>query len=129
MRIPVIRTLPEFDFGFKDCMFCWDEIPGNDNGRLIEILKEDFDIGWVTAKIEKIDDGTTIKVSTEKNSLSLKLNDEKTKVNLEIDDGRTYKFSILKEKDKLNIYYQDYPPSGADYDPGGPGSRTTTRGT
>jgi len=42
-----------------------------------------------SAKIEKIDGGKTIKISTEKNSLSLELNDEKTEVNLTINDNRT----------------------------------------
>lgn len=99
------------DFGLSKGMFNWDNIPGNDNGKLIEVLKEDFGIDWVEkAKIEKIDDGNTIRVSTEKNSLSLRLNDEKTKVNLEIDDSISYEFILLKEKGKLNIYYQDYPP-------------------
>ncbi len=84
-------------------LFTWDEIPGNDNEKLIEFLKQKFGIYWVaTAKIEN--DGKTIKVSTEKNSLTLKLNDEETKVDLQIDDGRTDEFIVKTEDDKLNIY-------------------------
>ncbi|HMB44778.1 MAG TPA: hypothetical protein VKL21_03045 [Candidatus Methanoperedens sp.] len=98
-------------FGFKDSIFSWNEIPGKDNEKLIEFLKEDFDINWVKivkmAKIEKVDDGTTIRISTEKNSLSLKLNDDKTRVTLEIDDGRTHEFTVMKEKGKRNIYYRN----------------------
>lgn len=101
--------LPGSAFGFKDSIFSWNEIPGKDNEKLIEFLKEDFDIDWVKivkmAKIEKIDDGTTVRVSTKKNSLSLKLNDDKTKVILEIDDGRTHEFTV-EDKRKLNVYYQ-----------------------
>ncbi len=86
-------------------MFSWDEIPGNDNVRLIKFLKQNFGIDWAkTAKIEKIDNGKTIKVSTQKNYLSLKLNDEQTEVNLEIDDVRTDKFVAKIENSKLNIY-------------------------
>lgn len=71
-------------------LFSWDEIPGNDNGKLIDFLEKNFNIDWVkTAKIQKIDDGKTIRVYTEKNSLLLKLNDEKTEVNLKIDEGGT----------------------------------------
>ena len=84
-------------------MFSWDEIAGNDNGRLIEYLTQNFDIDWVkTAKIEKIDDDKTIRVSTERNSLSLRLS-EKTKVNLKIDDGRSDELFTKTEDFKLNI--------------------------
>jgi hypothetical protein len=92
----------------KECLISWDEIPGNDSGKLIKILKEDFDVDWIEKAIfEKIDDGATIRVSTGKNSLSLKINDEKTRVDLNIDDGRSYQFTVLYEK---YIYYQGYPP-------------------
>ncbi len=89
----------------KSYLFSWKNIPGNNNRRLIEFLTQKFGIDWVkTAKIEKIHDGKTIKVSTEKNYLSLKVNDEKTKVNLKIDDGRTDEFNAKMEYGKLNIY-------------------------
>ena len=85
--------------------FSWDEIPGNGGGRLISYLKQNYGVDWVkTAKIEKINDGMSIKVSIEKNSLLLELNDEKTEVNLKIDDGRTDEFIVKKENGKLNIY-------------------------
>jgi len=86
-------------------VLCLDEIPGRDNGRLMDFLAGKFGEDWGRdAKIEKIDDGRTIKISTEKNSLSLRLNDEKTEAILEIDDGRTYKFEAEMEDDKLTIY-------------------------
>ncbi len=86
-------------------LFSWDEIPGNDIGRLIDFLKQKYSIDWVkTAEIEKIDDSRTIRLSYKGNFLSLKLNDEKTKVNLKIDDGRTDEFIVMTEKGKLNIY-------------------------
>jgi hypothetical protein len=86
-------------------LFSWDGIPGNDNERLIEFLKQNFGIGWVkTATIEKIDNDKTIKLFTGKNYISLKLNDKKPEVNLSIDDGRTDKFVVIIENSKLNIY-------------------------
>jgi hypothetical protein len=85
-------------------LFSWDEISGNDSGRLIEFLKRNYNIDWVeTAKIEKIDDRTII-ISNEKKSLLLKLNNKKTIVNLIIDDVRTDVFIAKIESDKLNIY-------------------------
>lgn len=90
-------------------LFSWDDIPGNDNVRLIEILKNRFYIEWAeTATIEKIDGGKTIKVSTEKNSLSLKLNDEKTKVNMTINGIRATDAVFARMKNsKLDIYSSD----------------------
>ncbi len=107
-------------------LFSWGEIPRNDNAGitrilkntglikkqvnqncLIDFLKQKFDIEWAkTAKIEKIDDGMTIILSFEKNSLSLRLNDEKNKVNLKIDDSRTYEFIAKKENGRLNVYFE-----------------------
>lgn len=88
--------------------FSWDDIPGNENGRLIEFLNRYFGINWVkTAKIDKIDGGRTIKLSAGKNLLSLKLDDEKPNVDLKFYDGRTntlYKFITKMENNKLNIY-------------------------
>ncbi len=96
------NTLSKIKIGY---LFSWDEIPGNDSVRLIDFLKQNYSIDWVKkAKIEKIDDGKTIKVSIEKKSLSLKLNDEKTEVNLKIDDCKADKFIVKTENCKLNIY-------------------------
>ncbi len=89
----------------KGYLFSWDEIPGNDSGKLIDFINQNYNIKWVkTAKIEKIDNGRTIKVSNGKNYLSLKLNDEKTEVYLQIDDGRADNFIAKMENDKPNIY-------------------------
>jgi phage tail-like protein len=86
-------------------LFSWDKIPGNDNGRLIEFLNQNFSIEWVkAAKIKKNDDVKTIRVTSETNFISLTLNDEKTYVDLEIDDVRTDKFIVKKENDEQNIY-------------------------
>lgn len=86
-------------------LFNWDEIPKNDNRRLIEFLMLKFGIVWVRkAKIEKIDNGMTIRLADENNFLSLKLKNEQTNAELEINDGRTDKFIVKKESGKLNIY-------------------------
>jgi 3',5'-cyclic AMP phosphodiesterase CpdA len=86
-------------------LFSWGEIPGNDNGQLIDFLEQKFDIDWVkTAKIEKIHNCRTIKVSTEKKSILLKLNNEQTKLNIEIDDVRTDELIAKTENETLKIY-------------------------
>lgn len=92
-------------------LFGWDKIPGNDSKRLIDFLKERFDIDCVKKEnIEKIENDKTIRVSTEQNCLLLKLNDEKTKLYIEIDDGRTDELIAKTENNKLNIYKNTNPP-------------------
>ncbi|MDL5502147.1 MAG: hypothetical protein QSU88_02925, partial [Candidatus Methanoperedens sp.] len=64
-----------------------------------------YRIEWAeSAKIEKIDNGKTIKVSTDKNSLSLELNDEKTKVNLTIDGNRIDEFIVRMKNSRPYIF-------------------------
>ena len=93
----------------KRYSFNWNEIPGNDDQKLMIYLNEKCNIKWVkTAKIEKSYDGNTISVYTQYKSLSFRLNDEKTNVNLKIDDGRTDKFDVKTENGKLNIYNKSY---------------------
>ena len=85
-------------------LFSWENVPGKDNGKLIEYLEQKHGVDWVrTAKIEKIDNNE-IRVATEKNFLSLKLNNENTKVTLTINKVRTDEFIVKKENSKLNIY-------------------------
>ena len=102
------RTTPARDnVPFEENMrlFSWGEVPGSDSDKLIEYLKQKFSIDWVkTARIEKINDGKAIRVSTQKNNLSLRHNDEKTKMILEIDDGRIDEFIVKEESSNLNIY-------------------------
>ena len=86
-------------------LFSWEDIPGNDNFRLLEYLKEKFQVGGV--KIVKLDDGKIIKVIADKNYVLLSLNNEKTQVHILIDDGRIDKLKAKTENGKLNVY----PPS------------------
>ena len=86
-------------------LFSWEKVPGNDSERLIKFLMQNFNIEWIkAAKINKNDDGKTIRITNDTNFLSLTLNNEKNNVNLEIDDGRTNKFIVKTENGELNIY-------------------------
>ncbi|HMB44442.1 MAG TPA: hypothetical protein VKL21_01335 [Candidatus Methanoperedens sp.] len=85
-------------------LFSWDNVPGKENGKLIEYLEQKYGVDWVrTAKIEKIDNNE-IKVANEKNFLSLRLNNENTKVTLTINKVKTDEFIVKTENSKLNIY-------------------------
>ncbi len=90
-------------------LFAWDIFAKKDSDRVIEFLAEQFDIDWVKeARIELADDGKTIKLFAEKNSILLELNDEKNKVNLKIDDGRTDELTANMEDGHLYIYHSLY---------------------
>lgn len=57
-------------------LFSWDDVPGNDNNRLIDHLVKTLNIDWAEdAKIDKSGTGKTITVKKEKNSLELELNE------------------------------------------------------
>lgn len=97
-------------FRHKGYLFRWNEIPGNDNTRLIDFLTQESRIDWViNAKFEKIDNGKTITASAENNSLSLKLDDRNNEVILEINNVRTHKFKAKRENGELNIYFVGKP--------------------
>lgn len=101
IEIEYISTNPEITD--SNYLLNWDEIPGNDNGRLIEFLKRKSDNDWVdTARIEKTDDRNTIKVSSENNSIYLRLNNNKTEV--KIDKHKNAKLIAKQENGILNIY-------------------------
>ena len=101
---------------FNKALFRWDKIPGSDNAGLIDFITKNFGIDWGEKdNIEKIDDGKTIKVSVEKNTLSLNLNNENTKVNLKIDDGRTDELFAILENGNLNIYKKAIFEDEADF--------------
>jgi hypothetical protein len=85
-------------------LFSWDNVPGKDNGKLLEYLEQKYGVDWVrTAKIEKINNNE-IRIATEKNVLSLKLNNENTKVTLTINKVATDEFIVKTENSKLNIF-------------------------
>jgi hypothetical protein len=85
--------------------FSWNDVPGNDNGRLIKFLERSFGIDWINAaKIEKTDAGKLIIISTNLKYLLLKLNDDKTKVDLIINGDRTHEFTVNKIDDLRNIH-------------------------
>lgn len=89
----------------SEYLFCWNDIQGNDSDRFIGFLENEFGIDWIkTGKIEKINDGRTIRIYFENKFLSLTLNEEKTKGYLKIDDGRTDEYIVKQENSKLKIF-------------------------
>ncbi len=89
-------------------VFCWDNIPGNDNGRLIEFLKQKFGIELTDAAIEKTDDNRNIRLLNDNNSIFLMLDDEKSKVTVEIDGYKRGELIPKMENSVLNIYAEKF---------------------
>lgn len=66
---------------------------------------EKLGIDWVNkAKIEKIDEGNTIKLSAEENRIYLRHNRGKNKVNLEINNCKTAEFDVESVEGELKVY-------------------------
>ncbi len=86
-------------------LFSWNKIPGDDDEKLMEFLKNYLDIDWIeNAKIEKTDNGSSIRVYNGTNSLLLKLNDKNTLVSLKVNKNKTHEFTVKMEKNDINLY-------------------------
>ncbi len=89
----------------KAYLFSWDNIPGNDNERLIGFLKQRFkNFDWLNnAQIQKVDDNTK-KIYYNDNSLVLVLDINQTMVEVKINTDTIDEFLARLENGKLNIY-------------------------
>lgn len=94
----------------EKCLFSWDEIPGNDNNKLIKFLREKFEIDWIKCEnIEKIDGDKTIKCTDENKSILLELNDEKTTVGLKMSDLDEIPIQSEKEDKRYSFNWDKIP--------------------
>ena len=86
-------------------MFSWDNVPGNDSGRLLRYLMSDHDIGWAeNAEIQKSDDCKTIRIFKNENSAEIMMDPKKEKATLTISDGRTHNLKVKRVNNRLNMY-------------------------
>lgn len=100
------------DADFKEVfLFCWDDIPGDDNGRLIDYLKNDIDIDWEkNVNIEKIDNGDTIKVYTDKSKESTILITDECNKNIQVPNPNNFlKISLRKVKNRADLLQGNHP--------------------
>jgi ATP-dependent 26S proteasome regulatory subunit len=85
-------------------LFSWDNVPGNDSEKLLRYLRKGCDIGWAeNAEIHKSDDGKTIRIFKDENSVELMI-EKKEKAILKISDGRTHFLKVKEVGGKLYIY-------------------------
>jgi len=97
------------EFYRGDFIFSRNEIPGKENDRVIESLKKNFGLNWLTkAEIKKTDSGDIICVFNKNDSFSFKLNNDEKNVIL------TYKGKIndvliaRMDSGNLKIYRDKY---------------------
>ena len=90
-------------------LFCWDNVPGSDNERLVGLfLIDDLHIDWAErAEIYKSNDGRTIFIFMDGNSVEIMINPDEGKATLKTSDGRTRNLTVKKERGKLNIYFEN----------------------
>ena len=75
-------------------VFDWDKVPGADENRLKEFLKQNFGIGWAeNGSVKKDQDGKTINISNGKDQLLIMFNE----------DGDTA--DVLRDKNSKPIYH------------------------
>jgi hypothetical protein len=89
-------------------VFRWDEVPGNDNRKLIRFLRQIFGIDFEKVIFEKIENNTVIQISTEKNAIFIILNSNKSEATFVIDDCRINKFNTTKDKTNLILTFSFY---------------------
>ncbi len=128
--IKQIRTTPEADKLFEtgditwakaaeagglillsgDHLFCWDEVPGIDNEKLIQLMDDPYDVKLgKEPKINKSNDGNVIEISGNQHQVRLTINESKNRLGILIDETRTGELLVRANKDKLNIYYMPNP--------------------
>jgi len=88
--------------------FNWDNLPGDDNEKLKEFLRDDFDIKWTeNAKIRKFHDGKTICILKDEHYAKINIDEKKEEASLKISDGRICYLKFKNENGQLNIYKSD----------------------
>ncbi|ODS35834.1 hypothetical protein BEH94_05620 [Candidatus Altiarchaeales archaeon WOR_SM1_SCG] len=86
-------------------VFSWDDVPGNDSDKLIGFLENDLNVSWVkNPTINKADDNRTINVSDGLNLITLELNGTENKITIEINGAGTYEYISKEEDGTLNMY-------------------------
>ncbi len=103
-------------------LFCWDDIPVKGNDKLVNFLKNTFNIDFMKfPKIAKINEIDTIILSDGEKSITLKLNllvrpqiKNEQEASLTIGDGRTAKCWASNEDGKIVLYdfYHSEPSRG-----------------
>jgi hypothetical protein len=83
-------------------LFCWDNIPGSDESKLLDFMNERFKMAE-TMTINKSSDGFSIFISDGTKIVSLILNQSRDYVVITSYNGQKSKLTVTKENDRLKI--------------------------
>lgn len=89
--------------------FSWGDVPGDDTEKLINFILHDLDdVSWAeNAEIHKSDDGKTIHIFKDENSVEIIMEDPPRKATLKISDGKIRDLYVKTENGKLNVYLRN----------------------
>jgi CRISPR/Cas system CSM-associated protein Csm3 (group 7 of RAMP superfamily) len=108
--------LAEAIFGYIDkelFLFSWDSVSENNGDRLLQVLKDDFNVDWAeNAPINKSDDRKTIFIHKDENSAEIVVDEKKEKATLKLSSGRSHDLKIKTENGMLNLYYMEEARAG-----------------
>ncbi len=100
--IDFVKTTP---FKKEKYLFSWDNVPGNDNNRLLMFLRIDLGINWPdAAKITKSEDKKTIRISYDGKSVEITLEENKKKALLKIGENKPCDLIVKEEEQNFNVY-------------------------
>ncbi|MCD6207518.1 MAG: hypothetical protein J7J06_05935 [Methanosarcinales archaeon] len=89
--------------GVSMYLFSWDDVTGEDS-RLLEYLEDNCHADWVkSAEINRSEDGKTVSISDEQNSVEITLDMENATAILQIGD-RAHHLKVRKDGGKINLY-------------------------
>jgi len=97
----------QHEFGKKSrFLFRWENVPDNESetDRLIQFLKDYFNLFWVESATVIKENGNTIKISHGDESVEITLNQVIKKALLKISDDRIYHLQMTQKDGMHNIY-------------------------
>jgi hypothetical protein len=95
------RTSKTVDTGY---LFSWDNVPRNDNERLLRYLEDDHNIVLTENAVITKPDDNIIQIEDENLSATITLVEDEGKATLKINGDWKCDLKVKKEDDKLNIY-------------------------
>jgi hypothetical protein len=90
----------------EECLFTWEDVPGNDNERLLSYLGEGLALDWAEGnetKPSKPEDGK-IRIEKDKDWAEIALNTEEETATLTTSDGKHRVLKVKQENEKRRIY-------------------------
>lgn len=100
----------------KEYLFSWDDVPGDDNEKLLRFLKDNCGIDWAenTVKIDKPDDGKTIIIKKDGNlaeKIDIQINETKKEATLNFNGvkGKSPALNVKTEGGKQYLYLKGCP--------------------